>query len=95
VVDTARSKTALDNLETAALTENHVRDGDADVVENDVAVAVRSVIVTIDVQHAFHGDTREAGGYEDHGLLAVGVLVVGVGLAHDKINLAAGVTGAG
>jgi hypothetical protein len=41
------------------------------------------------------GDALGGGGNEDHGLLAVLVLVCGVGLGHDDVDLAARVAGAG
>jgi hypothetical protein len=48
VVDTARSKTALDDLETAAFAKHHIAGGDADILKRHVAVAVGCVVETHD-----------------------------------------------
>lgn len=95
VVDTSWAETALDDLEAAAGAEDDLGDGDAHVLEGDVRVSVRGVIVTVHGEHAVDGDALGGGGDEDHRLLAVLVLVVGVGLGHDDVYLAARVAGAG
>lgn len=51
------TETALDDLEASSLTEHHVRSWNTDVVENDVCVAVGSVVVAVDRQHALDGDS--------------------------------------
>lgn len=58
-------------------------------------MAVRGVIVAIYGQHPVHGDAGKTGGHEDDRLLAVGVWVGRVGLAHDQVDCATGVTSAG
>ena len=93
-MDTTRSKTALDDFETAALAKDEVRGGHADVLEADMAVAVGRIVVAVDRQHAVDGDSGGLGGDEDDGLLPVRVGVAGVTLAHDDVDLASGVTGA-
>jgi uncharacterized Zn-binding protein involved in type VI secretion len=95
VVDTSWAETALDDLETAARAEDDLGDGDAHVLEGDVRVSVGGVVVTVHGEHAVDGDALGGGGDEDHGLLAVLVLVCGVGLGHDDVYLAARVAGAG
>ena len=95
VVDAAGSKAALDDFEAAALAEDHVGGGHADVVEGDVAVTVRGVVEAVHAQHAVDGDAGGLGGDEDDGLLLVDRGVFGVALAHDDVDLAARVTGTG
>lgn len=95
VVDTPGAQTALDDLEPASFTQDDVRDGHADIVEADVAVAVGGVVVAIHRKHPVHGDSGGVGGDEDNGLPLVLVWVVGVCLAHYDVELAAGVAGAG
>lgn len=95
VVDAAGAQAALDDFEAAAFAQDHAGGGDADIVEADVAVAVGGVVVAVDGQHAVDGDAGGVGGDEEDGLLAVGVAVGGVSLAHDQVDGAAGVTGAG
>ncbi|KAI6851685.1 acyl-CoA dehydrogenase NM domain-like protein [Hortaea werneckii] len=73
----------------------HVLGWDAHVVEDDVAVAVRSVVEAVDGQHALNGDARGVGRDEHDGLLLVDVGVVRIALAHDHVDLAARVTGTG
>ena len=92
MVDTTRAKTALNNLEATALTKNDVIQRYANVLERDVTVTVRSVIVAKDTQHTVDGDSGGVGWYEDDTLLLVGAGVVLVRLAHCDVDLAAWVT---
>jgi hypothetical protein len=48
VVNTTRTKTALDDLETAARTKDHVTGWNSNIVEDELTVSVGSIIVTID-----------------------------------------------
>lgn len=89
VVDTSWAETALDDLETAAGAEDDLGDGDAHVLEGDMRVSVRGVVVTVHGEHAVDCDALGVGGDKDHGLLAVLVLVCGVGLGHDDVYGAA------
>ena len=41
-------ETTLDDFETTARSKNHVASWDSDIVEDKVAVSVRSIIVTVD-----------------------------------------------
>lgn len=88
MVNTARSQSALDNLEASALAENQILCRHAHVVEGDVAVAMGGVVVAVDLEHSLDGDSRKAGRDQDDGLLLVRVGVVGIGLAHDDVELA-------
>lgn len=94
MVNTARSQSALDNLEPSALAENHVLCRHAHVLKGDVAVAVGGVVVAVDLEHSIDGDSRKAGRDQDDGLLLVRVGVVGIGLAHDDVELASRVASA-
>jgi hypothetical protein len=95
VVDTARAETTLDNLETTALTEDHVAGRHAYILKRNVTVTVGCVVVAEDRQHAVDSDARNVVGDEDDGLLLVLVAVVGVRLTEDDEDLAARVTNAG
>jgi hypothetical protein len=95
VVDAAGTQTALDDLEAAPFAQHELRCRHPDVVEADVAVAVRGVVVAVHVQHAVDGDAGKAGRYQDDGLLPVGVRVARVRLAHGEVELAAGIPSAG
>ena len=77
MVDT-RAKTALNNLEATALTKNDVIQRYANVLERDVTVTVRSIIVAKDTQHTVDGDSGGVGWYENDTLLLVraGVVLV-------------------
>ena len=89
------TETALDDFESAALSEHHGRGGNTNVLERDVSVTVWCVVVAVDAEHAINGDACSSGGHENDGLLAVFVGVVGRRLAHDDVDLAATVTCAG
>lgn len=78
MVDATWSETALYNLKATAFPENKVAGGHADIVKGDVAVTVGGIIVAVNVQHAVNGDTLCVRWHEDHGLLAVDVLVIWV-----------------
>ena len=83
----------MDDLETTALAKNNVIQWHTDVLEEDVAVAVRGVVVAKDTEHAVDGDSRGVCRNEDDALLLVWAGVVWVGLAHCDVDLAARVTG--
>ena len=78
MVDTTRTKTALNNLEATALTKNDVIQRYANVLERDVTVTVRSIIVAKDTQHTVDGDSGGVCWYENDTLLLVraGVVLV-------------------
>jgi hypothetical protein len=88
-MDASRTEPALHDLEAAALAQHHVGSRDADVVEEDLSVAVRRVVVPEDGEHALDCDARGGSWDEDDGLALVDLRVVGRGLAHDHVDLAA------
>src|SRR3546814_17906850 len=65
VMDASRSEAALGDLEAAALTEQQVLLGHADVLELELAVAVRAVVEAHHVQHAPVLDARGVDGHDD------------------------------
>lgn len=95
VVDTAGSKTTLDDLETTAFAEDEVVNGYANILERDVTMAVRSVIIPKNTEGTVDGDTGGIGRNEHDRLLLVRVLVCGIGLSHGDVDLAARVGSAG
>jgi hypothetical protein len=92
VVNATRAETTLDDLETTALTEDHVAGRYADVLKGNVSVTMGCVVEAEDRQHAVNSHTGDIIGDEDDGLLLVLVAVVGIGLAEDDEDLAARVT---
>lgn len=70
-------------------------EGDADVVETYVAVAVWGVVVAEDAEHTVDCYSRGGSGDEDDGLLFVCVCVLRIGFTHHYVDLAARVAGAG
>lgn len=68
----------MNNLETTALAKNDVVQRYANVLERDVTVTVRSIIVAKDTQHTVDGDSGGVGWYENDTLLLVraGVVLV-------------------
>ena len=61
MMDTSRAETTLDNLKSTAGAKNDVARRDTDVLESQVTVSMRSVIVTINRQHSVDGDTWGVG----------------------------------
>jgi hypothetical protein len=57
-----------------------------------MSVTVRRVVVSIHLEHPVDGETRRISRHQDDRLLLVGVVVVGVGVAHDDVDLAPRVT---
>lgn len=93
-MDAAGTQTALDNLEAAALSQDHVANGNSDIVEANVSVAMGRIVVAVDLEHSVNGDAGGVMGHEHNRLLAVRILVVGVRLAHDNVDVAARVASA-
>lgn len=65
VVNTSRPKTALDNLETLAFSENNVILRNANVVECYVTMSVGRIIIAKDTKHTLDGDTGRICWHED------------------------------
>ncbi len=65
VVNSAGAKTALDDLEASSFAEDHIALVHSDIVERDVAMAVRGVVKAHDGKHAVDGDAWGVGGDED------------------------------
>ncbi len=95
VVDPSRAQTSLHDFVTSALAQDNgfVR-AHSHVLERDVSVTVRRVVVPVHAEHAVHGNSRRVGRHEQHALLLVLVRVGWVGLAHDNEDFAAVVAGA-
>jgi hypothetical protein len=95
MMDPPRPQSALDDLEPSPFPEDDVLLRDTHVRECDVAMAMRRIVVAHGGQHPLHLHAGCVGRDEDDGLLLVGVLVLGRGLAHHDVEFAAGVAGAG
>ena len=94
MVDAAGAEAALRDLEAAPLAEQHVGGRHAHVLEQDLGVAVRRVVVAEHGQRPHDRDAGRVHRHEDHRLLAV-ARPVRVGPAHQDRDRAARVHGAG
>ena len=89
MVDAPGAQAALGNLEATAFAQQDVLDRHAHVVEQHLGVAKGRVVV-VNQRHVAHDrDAGRVGRHDDHGLLAVPVGVVRVGLAHQDEDFAA------
>ena len=88
MVDAARPEAALRDLEPAALAQEDAARRHTHLVEANFHVAVRRVVVAVDVQRALDGHAFGIKRHQDHRLLAVAIFL-GVGLAHQDSDLGA------
>ena len=95
MMNSARPKTALNDLKSAPFAQNHAGSRHADVLKSDLSVAVGGIVVAVNGEDASDLDARGVGGDEHDGLLSVDVGGVGRGFAHHDVDFAAGVAGAG
>lgn len=65
VVDTARAKTTLDNLKATSFAEDHVAVWDSYIVERDLAMTVRCIIITVNRKHSVNGDSLGVSWYQN------------------------------
>ena len=93
-MDAARTQPTLRHLEAAPHPEDQVLLGHAHVIELDVHVAVRGIVVAVHLHAAQDLDALGAGGHQDLRVTLV-LLRLGVGADHDDVDLAARVAGAG
>ncbi|VXB60568.1 hypothetical protein PSEUDO8BK_30768 [Pseudomonas sp. 8BK] len=94
VVDTAWAKTALSNLESTALTQQHVLVRYADVFEQYFGMAVWRVVVAKYRQRAQHFHPRRVHRHQNHRMLSM-ARAIRVGQAHENHDLAAWIAGTG
>lgn len=92
VMDTSGAKTTLNNLESTARAENHVGSWNANILESEMAMSVRSIIITVDRQHPIDGDTWGISWNQDNRLLLVWILVSWITLTHNNVDLASWIT---
>lgn len=85
-MDPSRSHSPLHHLEASTLPENNVLGGNADVIEDQVCMAVWRIIVPIDGKHALDFDTWCIRWHENDRLLLILVRVVRVCLSEDDID---------
>lgn len=81
MVNSSRTHATLHYLEAAAVSKNNVRCWNSHILEDEVGVAMGSVVVAVYREHALDFDSRRVGWHDDNRLLLVFVWVVGVGLA--------------
>jgi len=77
-MDTTGPETSLDNLKASAFSEHNAVQGDADVLEDDVTVTVRRIIISKYTEHTMNRDTGCVGWNQHNRLLLVHALVVRV-----------------
>ena len=94
VVDPPRAEPTLGDREALPLAPEDVLGGDVDIVEGDLGVAVRRVVVAEDRQGALDHDAGGVERHEDHRLLLV-ARGAGIGATHHDRDLAAWVARAG
>ena len=87
-MDPARAHTSLHDLESPTLAQHDVLCWYAYVFENQVCVAMRSVIVAVNRKHTLDCYTWGICRNDNDGLLFVLVGMVGIGLSQDDINFA-------
>lgn len=87
MMDPAGAQPTLDDLEPAALAEHNIRDGHSDVLEADVSMTMRRVVVSVNRHHPMDRDTLCVGRHKHHALLLVRVLIRRVRLPHDNVQL--------
>src|ERR1019366_7526900 len=92
-MNAARPETSLRDLESSALAQHDVRNRNAHILERDLHVTVRRVVVAEDRQVAQYLHTRRIARHEHHRLLSV-PRTVRIGLAHENEYLAARIAGA-
>ena len=85
-------KTTLNDLETFTPAVHEVLDGHANVLVNNLTMALGSVVVAKDTHGADDLHTRRVRGNDDYALLAVLVRVVGIALAKYEMESTAWVT---
>jgi hypothetical protein len=88
MVNTARTETTLDDLESFAPAQDEITYWDSDVLVDDLAVAFRRVVIPKNL----HGpDNLHTGGirrYKDNTLLLICTLVSWVTLSEHQMNFA-------
>src|SRR5688572_32148599 len=87
------SEASLRDLEAAPLAEQHVRHRHAHVLELDLRMSVRGIVIAKDRQHPLDRDAGRLERDEDHRLTLVSP-GVRVALTHEDGDPAAGITGA-
>ena len=94
MMDAARPKPPLRDFEAAAFAEQHRIDGvDADVLQLDLHMAVRRIVIAEDGQVAQDVHPRRVERHQHHRLLRVAFRRE-IGLAHHDCDLAARIAGA-
>ena len=92
-MNASRAKSALGDLEAAPLTEQHVRRRYAHVLEHNLRMSVRRIVVAEHGEHPANGHAWRVHRHENHRLLLV-PRRGGIRLAHEDRDLAARVAGA-
>src|SRR5437588_13059902 len=86
-MNAARAEAALRDLEATAFAEQEVLDGDLDILEQHLGVAVRRVVIAEHRQHPLDCDAWSVERHEDLRLLLV-ARIIRAGLAHQDRDLA-------
>ena len=87
VMNPSRAEPALGDLETTAFAQDQIFGRHAHVVEADLGMAFRRVVIAKNMQRAFDRHARRVERHEDHRLLLV-TLGRRIALAHDDGDLA-------
>ena len=88
MVDTAWSKAPLRDLEAAAFAQQHVRCGNADILQFDFHMAMRRIVISEHRKVTQDFNARRVEFHQHHRLLRM-ALGFEIGLAHDNRDFAA------
>jgi hypothetical protein len=94
MVNASWAKTALNDLEATARTQNHIACWDANVLECEVAMSMGGIIIAINGEHSVDSNTWRVCRNQDDRLLLVWVLVGWITLTHHNVDLASWVASA-
>src|SRR5205814_3198423 len=88
MMDAAGAEAALGDLKAAPFAEQNVLNRHADILELDLGMAVRRVVIAEDGERPYDSYPGRVARHEDHRLLLV-ARCIGIGLAHQDKDLAA------
>ena len=92
MVDSTRSETTLDDLESSAPSSDQVVLGDDDILVDDLAVSLGRIVVSKHRKRTDNRDSGVVGRDDDDGLPRVGGRVEGVRLSHHQVHRVTGIT---
>ena len=96
VVDPSRPQSPLNDLKSLPLTQHHrVRILDPHILEADMPMPVRRIIIPVNMQHPMHGNPLRIRRHKHNRLLLIRIALLRRRLPHHDVDLASVVPGAG